>query len=393
MPATFTTVRGVPLAKVGDWPTYRGNGKITRENLADAVAASKDTQIREALEGDPRGWLGHVDGADVAAARQNEPAVGRVTNLTLADDGDTLIGDVEDIPEAVVKHYPWRSVELHPNVSTPGGKTYSRVLTGLAHLGRVKGAVRGLGALDDLAKGLEGAPTLAAQGDAILFSVWPTDPAGHENPLGDEPEGRTVDGMTDPTPEPEGTTPTPTPEGEDATTPKTPPKPTTPKGTNPPADDDTDGTVDPNAVIPGETPADEPTAAATGPSTVTVSKAVWDRTQARLSALEDDKQTRETAARESERDTAIAAALREGRIAPTDKDETVSYFSTHGNAAGLDLLKRLPKGLAVPVGEVGTSADVDPIEAAGAYPADKPLPDDVSIRRHVRKPRNRKGGR
>ena len=381
MPSTFTTVRGVPLAKVGDWPTYRGNGKITRENLADAVAASRDTEIRAALEGDPRGWLGHVDGVDAAAARQNEPAVGRVTNLALSDDGDTLIGDVEDIPEAVVKHYPWRSVELHPNVSTPGGKTYSRVLTGLAHLGRVKGAIRGLGGLDDLARATDAAPTLAAQGEPILFSVGPTDPAPVETGSDPEPDSSTVAPMTDPTPEPEGTNPTPAPEGEDTNTPPTPvTDPDTSRGTD---TDDTDSDED----------EDDATEAAAGPAVITVSKAVWDRTQTRLEALETKAKDDQAFASAQERDTAIAAALREGRIAPADKDETVSYFSTHGNAAGLDLLKRLPKGLAVPTGEVGTSADDGAIEAASAYPADAPLPDDVSIRRHVRKSRNRKGGR
>lgn len=342
MPATFTTVRGVPLAKVGDWPTYRGNGKITRQNLADAVAASRDTEIRAALEGDPRGWLGHVDGKDAAAARQNEPAVGRVTNLTLADDGDTLIGDVEDIPEAVVKHYPWRSVELHPNVETPGGKTYSRVLTGLAHLGRVKGAVRGLGALDDLARGSDAAPTLAATGEPILFAVGPTDPATADPALDAQPAPSTVVPMTEDTPEPEGTTPTPAPEVQG--------DPPIADPVTPPSDDEN----------PDPTP--QPVPEDQGPATVTVSQAIWDDTLQRLQALESDKTEREAEARTQERDLAIAAALREGRIAPADKDGTVSYFSTHGNAAGLDLLKRLPKGLAVPTSEVGTTAD----EFAGA---------------------------
>lgn len=369
MPRIYQTIRDVPAAKVGDWPVYRGNGKITREDIADIVAASQDPEIREALDGDPRGWLGHIDGADVAQARHDEPAIGRLVNLRASDDGDTLILDTEDIPEGVPEHYPRRSVELIPNVTTPSGKRYRKVLTGMAYLGRVRGAIRGLGALDDIARGQLGKrPTLAAlqtDGEPILCAL-PDDGTDTNTPdgsLDDDAGGSTVGGMTKPT----GTKPDEKPD-EGA-----PPEGTPPEGTP----------------KPDEVEAPEPEKApASGPETVTVTKAVWDQTLGRLDALEKKDKTRTETDEATERDTAIAAALKGGFITPDDKGDTVAYFAEHGNAAGLAYLKGLSKGAPrVPVDEIGANAaDDEPI--ADEFAAGEPLPDHLSI-----VPRRKRRGR
>ena len=165
----FITETGVELAKIGTWPTYKGDGTVTRQHLADAAAAYADEEIRAALHGDPVGWLGHVDSTEAEQVRQSEPAIGRIQNVRVTDDGATLLGDLINVPERVVKLYPRRSVEMKPNVRTPSGRVYSRVLSGLAFLGRVRPAISGLRDLNALMGEAPGA-VLASSGETVLFS-------------------------------------------------------------------------------------------------------------------------------------------------------------------------------------------------------------------------------
>jgi len=158
---TLKTVRGVELARVGVWHASSGPWECTREQLADAVRAAGDPAFRT-----PVLKAGHIDPRfnAVTAANDGEPALGRVTNLRLADGGDVLVGDYEGVPawlaDILPSAYPSRSVEMNLDVETVDGARYAGVLTAVALLGVTAPAVESLA---DVA-GLYGAD-IAASGD------------------------------------------------------------------------------------------------------------------------------------------------------------------------------------------------------------------------------------
>lgn len=138
LPPSTGTIRDVELVRVGTWNASTGVSTITRDHLAAAVAAYQDHLIDR-----PVIRLGHVD-----PRFDGEPAMGWVTNLRLADNGDTLLGDLVGMPaklaEVAPTAYRRRSVELAFGVKSAAGKAYAAVLTGLALLGVAPPAVKGL---------------------------------------------------------------------------------------------------------------------------------------------------------------------------------------------------------------------------------------------------------
>ncbi len=142
---TLTTLRRIPLARVGTWSASTGEWECTREQLADAVRAQEDPSFRGAVL-----KIGHTDPRFNAG--DGTPAVGRVTNLALDEDGDVLVGDYEDIPawlaEVAQAAYPSRSVEMNLGVQTVAGDEYAGVLTAVALLGVTPPAIENL---DDIA--------------------------------------------------------------------------------------------------------------------------------------------------------------------------------------------------------------------------------------------------
>lgn len=160
----YVTIPDVELLTVGmNWPASTGDVTFRFEHLRDAmVAANEDPHTVP-----PRLKIGHVDPrfADANDPGHNpfydgEPAFGSVRNLRLVNDGAVLIGDYEDVPawlaEALASAYPSRSIEGAQStgvqaapegrwqVETPGGKTYSFVLTACALLGMARPAVQDL---------------------------------------------------------------------------------------------------------------------------------------------------------------------------------------------------------------------------------------------------------
>jgi len=160
------TIPNVELCSVGmKWASAGGVITLTFDHLADAVDASLDVHIRP-----PRIKLGHSDDRfnedrsidhDPFYTGDAEPAVGSVANLRLVDNNCVLMGDYVEVPvwlaEALPTCYPSRSVEgaytilernSEPigswNVTTPGGRTYSFVLTACALLGTVPPAIADL---------------------------------------------------------------------------------------------------------------------------------------------------------------------------------------------------------------------------------------------------------
>lgn len=132
---------GVDLIKAGTWDAHTGTATITRADLAAAVAAAAHLP-------DPIIKIGHDDPRFTGS-----PALGRVTNLRLADRGETLVGDLVDMPawlaDSAATAFPQRSIEGITDFSS-NGLQFRFVLTGLALLGASWPAVTDLDSLKDL---------------------------------------------------------------------------------------------------------------------------------------------------------------------------------------------------------------------------------------------------
>jgi len=155
--AARVEIPGVELVKAGTWGGHaltdrakeeqaeNGGIKITPEIIAEMAAAASDPMIDEA----PMKY-GHFS----AMFGDGAPATGWVKNLRVSDDGNTLVGDLVDIP---VNLYPMiksgfkkRSIELKFDQPGTGGRVYKAALSALALLGGEKPAVKGLNDLADL---------------------------------------------------------------------------------------------------------------------------------------------------------------------------------------------------------------------------------------------------
>jgi hypothetical protein len=112
-----------------------GPTTFTADMLADAVkAANDDVAIKP-----PRIKLGHSSNYNAALVGDAEQAFGRVENLRLSSNGQTIIGDYIGTPEwlaAVLPvAYPSRSIEGAADVETVTGKKYELVITAVSLLG------------------------------------------------------------------------------------------------------------------------------------------------------------------------------------------------------------------------------------------------------------------
>jgi hypothetical protein len=142
----YTRIKNVPLVSTGiDYSisTHPEGFTISEEMLADAVAAVDDPAIVE-----PRMKLGHDDPRFDSPEFDGEPAVGRVENLSLGNNGQTIYGEYvtfDWLAQMIPLAYPNRSVEAGAGVQpifienheTVTGKKYRMVLTGVALLGIV----------------------------------------------------------------------------------------------------------------------------------------------------------------------------------------------------------------------------------------------------------------
>lgn len=138
----LTTVPNVQIIKTGiEYPLSSGPTTFTPEDLAAAVNAQNDPAIPQ-----PRVWLGHPDDVRIHGHRINgpasgEPAVGKVMDMRLTEDGHCLVGDLQGVPlwlaNIMGSAFPSRSIEGRFNIKTPTGKKHRLVITGCALLGVV----------------------------------------------------------------------------------------------------------------------------------------------------------------------------------------------------------------------------------------------------------------
>ena len=328
--------RGIPICRAGEWNGLTGKAVVTPDDLQAVVAAYQDGEVDKA-----RVKLGHV--SELNALGDGAPAFGWVENPRLAADGRTLLGDLVDVPrrlgEVVGKAYRNVSVELRKNVRTPSGKTHPTVLSGLALLGAAAPAVKGL---DDLvalyaSEPIPDAPTDGCEDGAVVtISLGDAlDPVTHADiPV---PSPVTCDGELDspdrPGREKEGEPSMafldqarekfglPADASEDQILERI-----TALSEAPAAEgDNTEGTEDDKDA--DENVAETSTEVKATPETVTVSKAVLDEMNARIAELDAEAKARREAEAVKHRDEVIAAALSEGRIAPSEREHWVTALS------------------------------------------------------------------
>lgn len=148
----LSVVHNVDICAVGiEYPLASGPKTFTPEDLVQAVASQSDPAIHA-----PRVWLGHEDDdrfhkGRATAAGSAEPALGKVDNMRVEDEGMTLVGDIVGCPTWLAKilssAYPSRSIEGLVEAKTVTGHDWGLVVTDLALLGVVW---PGVSTLDDL---------------------------------------------------------------------------------------------------------------------------------------------------------------------------------------------------------------------------------------------------
>lgn len=141
----LVTVPNVEVLEVGeDWHTSTGDYTFTLEDLQSAIAAADDPAIRT-----PVIKFGHTD---TRFSGDGDFAVGRLTNLHLSENGQTLLGDYVGVPLWLAKvmssAYPRRSIEGEWAGMISGERKWDGFyLTAVALLGAYYPAI---GTLEDL---------------------------------------------------------------------------------------------------------------------------------------------------------------------------------------------------------------------------------------------------
>lgn len=160
------TYPNVELLEVGeDWETSTGVFTWTLEDLQAAIESQSDPSIRT-----PILKLGHSD-----PRFDGQPSFGRVENLRLSENQQTLIGDYVGVPvwlgQILPSAYPRRSIEGEFNYTSKTGNTWSFILSAVSLLGAFYPAIS---TLEDLKEywGVE-APELVPVADVpeVLGSV------------------------------------------------------------------------------------------------------------------------------------------------------------------------------------------------------------------------------
>jgi hypothetical protein len=128
----LVTVPNVELLEVGqEWETSTGVFDFTQADLASCIASQDDPSLRT-----PVVKLGHVD---TRQGFDGQPAFGKIENLRLTNNDQTLVGDLVGVPlwlaQIMATAYPRRSIEGQFEFTSRTGNTWPMVLTGVALLG------------------------------------------------------------------------------------------------------------------------------------------------------------------------------------------------------------------------------------------------------------------
>lgn len=152
VPPPLATVRGVELVHAGSWNAKYGPVTFTTADLYAAVGALDCPAVRR-----PALKFGHDGNHGVG-----QPAIGWIDNLTVTEDGLTLVGDYVGMPAwlatpntdgqiVLASAYPDRSIEGTYDFRCQIGHTHPFVLEAVALLGEERPAVGTLPSLQNLA--------------------------------------------------------------------------------------------------------------------------------------------------------------------------------------------------------------------------------------------------
>lgn len=338
----------VPICRVGEWSGLNGKATITQDVFDSVIAASQDNEIDQG-----RVKIGHISALNTALG-DGAPAFGWIERPRMDPDGVTLRGDIKNVPkklaDLVGAAYKKVSVEIRKNVTTPSGKQYPHVLSGLALLGASAPAVKGLDDLVSLyaSEAPNGGPeddctesetVTISLGDA--FDTTPTVPnvshvAGDDGTDSPESPGRNQQEDADMAFLSEARKALGL--GEDVAEADVLAK-LTALSENPAPEAEAPVEQEPE-------PTPEPEPEANSPETVTVSKAQWEDVTAQLKALSDK-------AKVEHQEKVLEAALSEGRIVPAEREQWVTALSEAPEATEVLLSKLAPR-----VNMTETGADV-----------------------------------
>lgn len=191
-PPPLVRIPRVELIHAGTWAISTGVWTATAEDLASAVAALDCPAVRR-----PGLKIGHSDARFTDPTADGDPLLGYVDNLTVTDDGLTLVGDFAGMPawlaatddngqSVLSSAYPDRSIEGVHDYVCQIGHTHPFVLTAVALLGVTPPGVGTLQSLQDIASlyGVEasgpmsGVPIRAAVGSGVIQAAAQPAPAG-----------------------------------------------------------------------------------------------------------------------------------------------------------------------------------------------------------------------
>jgi hypothetical protein len=148
----LATVKGVELASVGYWNISNADDwHPSADDLAAAIAALDCPAVRR-----PILKFGHT-----GVPGEGDPAIGLIDNLTLTEDGNTLVGDFVGVPgwlanadsegrSVLASAYPDRSGEFEHNYVCQLGHTHPFVLHAMSLLGVMRPGIGTLESLYDL---------------------------------------------------------------------------------------------------------------------------------------------------------------------------------------------------------------------------------------------------
>ena len=162
--AALVSIPGVELAQAGTWRISTGETTITRDDLAAAIGAADCPAVRS-----PVLKLGHID-----PRFDGEPAVGWVSGMRLADDGNTVAGDYRGVPawlaDILPSAYPDRSIEATRNFRCQIGHVHGMVITAVALLGVTAPGIGTLDSLQDVAA-LYDVAASADGGEPVTYTI------------------------------------------------------------------------------------------------------------------------------------------------------------------------------------------------------------------------------
>lgn len=163
----------VEILHTGTFNAVTGPATLDDDAVRDIIAASRDPEIRRAVN-----YVGHgdPDHETLGLGADGQPSKGYLDNFIVRPNPRNgqptvyadVIGVPADLAERLPREYPGRSVEIRRDVTTPSGRFYKAVVTGLAWLGKTRAAIEGLAPVAGIYRNPTGA-AFADGGETVVL--------------------------------------------------------------------------------------------------------------------------------------------------------------------------------------------------------------------------------